>query len=312
MKQFKKNRIFELAQLGLPYIPAALGKFYPFLAIIYVLLGPVITSAIAAIPIAIVFIISGSTHVDLQAIMGSSVGMTGLMLVGFLPIYLLVWGWLRVFEHRPLWTIGMERKEWLSKYLRGALVGSVMISAAVGLPAIFGYIQLQGNSSGVSVATMGALILFMGWVVQGAAEEVLFRGFLLQIIGSRFGVIAGVLVTSILFALLHIFNASLGVIALINLMLFGVFAAFYTLWEGSLWGVFAVHSFWNWVQGNLFGMEVSGLPVRLEALIDLKEVGPDWFTGGAFGPEGGIAVTLLLLAGIAVLWLLESRKQSES
>ncbi len=312
MKQFKKNRIFELAQLGLPYIPAALGKFYPFLAIIYVLLGPVITSAIAAIPIAIVFIISGSTHVDLQAIMGSSVGMTGLMLVGFLPIYLLVWGWLRVFEHRPLWTIGMERKEWLSKYLRGALVGSVMISAAVGLPAMFGYIQLQGNSSGVSVATMGALILFMGWVVQGAAEEVLFRGFLLQIIGSRFGVIAGVLVTSILFALLHIFNASLGVIALINLMLFGVFAAFYTLWEGSLWGVFAVHSFWNWVQGNLFGMEVSGLPVRLEALIDLKEVGPDWFTGGAFGPEGGIAVTLLLLAGIAVLWLLESRKQSES
>lgn len=312
MKQFKKNRIFELAQLGLPYIPAALGKFYPFLAIIYVLLGPVITSAIAAIPIAIVFIISGSTHVDLQAIMGSSVGMTGLMLVGFLPIYLLVWGWLRVFEHRPLWTIGMERKEWLSKYLRGALVGSVMISAAVGLPAMFGYIQLQGNSSGVSVATMGALILFIGWVVQGAAEEVLFRGFLLQIIGSRFGVIAGVLVTSILFALLHIFNASLGVIALINLMLFGVFAAFYTLWEGSLWGVFAVHSFWNWVQGNLFGMEVSGLPVRLEALIDLKEVGPDWFTGGAFGPEGGIAVTLLLLAGIAVLWLLESRKQSES
>ncbi len=312
MKQFEKNRIFELAQLGLPYIPAALGKFYPFLAIIYVLLGPVITSAIAAIPIATVFIISGSTHVDLQAIMGSSVGMTGLMLVGFLPIYLLVWGWLRVFEHRPLWTIGMERKEWLSKYLRGALVGSVMISAAVGLPAMFGYIQLQGNSSGVSVATMGALILFMGWVVQGAAEEVLFRGFLLQIIGSRFGVIAGVLVTSILFALLHIFNASLGVIALINLMLFGVFAAFYTLWEGSLWGVFAVHSFWNWVQGNLFGMEVSGLPVRLEALIDLKEVGPDWFTGGAFGPEGGIAVTLLLLAGIAVLWLLESRKQSES
>lgn len=312
MKQFEKNRIFELAQLGLPHIPAVLGKFYPFLAIIYVLLGPVITSAIAAIPIAIVFIISGSTHVDLQAIMGSSVGMTGLMLVGFLPIYLLVWGWLRVFEHRPLWTIGMERKEWLSKYLRGALVGSVMISAAVGLPAMFGYIQLQGNSSGVSVATMGALILFMGWVVQGAAEEVLFRGFLLQIIGSRFGVIAGVLVTSILFALLHIFNASLGVIALINLMLFGVFAAFYTLWEGSLWGVFAVHSFWNWVQGNLFGMEVSGLPVRLEALIDLKEVGPDWFTGGAFGPEGGIAVTLLLLAGIAVLWLLESRKQSES
>ena len=122
----------------------------------------------------------------------------------------------------------------------------------------------------------------------------------------------GVLVTSILFALLHIFNANLGLIALFNLMLFGVFAAFYAMREGSLWGVFAVHSFWNWVQGNLFGMEVSGLPVRLEALIDLKEIGPDWFTGGAFGPEGGIAVTLLLLAGVIVLWLLEGRNRNVS
>jgi len=182
----------------------------------------------------------------------------------------------------------------------------------VGLPAILGYIQVEAGGSGVGAAIMGALILLLGWLVQGAAEEVLFRGFLLQVIGSRFGVLAGVLITSILFALLHIFNANLGMIAILNLVLFGVFVAFYALQEGSLWGVFAVHSFWNWVQGNLFGMEVSGIPVRLEALIDLQEVGPDWLTGGAFGPEGGIAVTLLLLAGVVVLWLLESRNHSES
>ena len=312
MVMFEKNRLFELAQMGLPNIPAPLVKVYPFLAVIYVLLGPLVTSAIVSIPLVIFLILFGSTQVDVHAMLGSSVGMTVLMLVGFTPIYILIWGWLRLFEHRPFWTIGMEREGLWRKYLRGALVGSLMISAAVGLPAIFGYIQVQEAVPGAGAAITGGVILLLGWVVQGAAEEVLFRGFLLQILGSRFGVIVGVLATSILFALLHIFNANLGLIAFLNLALFGVFTSFYAMREGSLWGVFAVHSFWNWVQGNLFGMEVSGIPVRLEALIDLQEVGPDWLTGGAFGPEGGIAVTLWLCGGIIVLWVLEHRNRSIS
>jgi hypothetical protein len=110
-----------------------------------------------------------------------------------------------------------------------------------------------------------------------------------------------VLVSALLFASLHIFNLNINLVAFINLALFGVFAALYATREGSLWGIFALHSAWNWAQSNLFGMEVSGLPVRLGALINLKETGPDWLTGGAFGPEGGVVVTLVLLVGIVLL-----------
>jgi hypothetical protein len=150
--------------------------------------------------------------------------------------------------------------------------------------------------------TTSALVLLLGWMVQGAAEEVLFRGFLFQIIGVRMGLFSGILVSSVLFALLHIFNGkSIGWLALVNLTLFAVFAVLYALREGGLWGIFALHTTWNWAQANLFGMEVSGLPFHLTPALNLKEVGPDWVTGGAFGPEGGLAVTLVLFAGLLAL-----------
>ena len=150
-------------------------------------------------------------------------------------------------------------------------------------------------------ALMSALILLLGWMVQGAAEEVLFRGLLFQILGIRWGLKPAVLISAVLFALLHIFNMNINLLAFTNLALFGVFAALYAVREGSLWGVFALHSAWNWAQSNLFGMEVSGLPTRLGALINMEETGPDWLTGGAFGPEAGVVVSIVLAAGILLV-----------
>ena len=73
-------------------------------------------------------------------------------------------------------------------------------------------------------------------------------------------------------------------------------------------GHLAIHSIWNWAQGNLFGFEVSGLNLQSSILIDLMEDGPNWITGGLFGPEGGIAVTLMLLVAMLLLLLWSRRK----
>jgi hypothetical protein len=275
--------------------------------LIYALVAPLLTSAIVSIPLALYFILSGQSQIETTTLLSSSLGFTILLLLGFGPIFILVWAWLWLFERRPWWTIGMERKGWLLKYLRGALLGVLMIAIAVGLSIAFGFVALEGSGIEIGVAISGSMLLLSGWIVQGAAEEALFRGFLLPILGVRYGLVAGVLTSSLLFALLHIFNANLGLLAVLNLTLFGTFAALYAIKEGSLWGVFAVHSLWNWTQGNLFGMQVSGLPVQLDAIFKLKETGPDWFTGGAFGPEGGIAVSLVLVVGILALWLLIRR-----
>ena len=299
----QNNHLFELARLSKRSFSPRFDKIYPALSLFYALVAPLVTSAIVSIPLAVYFILSGNGQLDATKILSSNLGFTILLLLGFGPIFILIWAWLWLFERRPIWTIGMERKGWLLKYLRGALLGIFMIATAVGLSMAFGFVSLEGSGIEIGVALSGSMLLLVGWIVQGAAEEALFRGFLLPILGSRYGVVTGVLTSSALFALLHIFNANLSLLAVLNLMLFGMFAAFYALKEGGLWGVFAVHSLWNWAQGNLFGMEVSGLPVQLDAIFKLKEAGPDWFTGGAFGPEGGIAVTIVLLAGMIALWV---------
>jgi membrane protease YdiL (CAAX protease family) len=197
----------------------------------------------------------------------------------------------------------LERNGVLKKYSRGAIVGVFMIAVPIGLLAMGGFLQFESDPGAWEgwAAVPGVLILLVGWLVQGAAEETLTRGFLLPIFGIRFNPFWGVLVSSGLFASLHLFNSHLNGIAMINLFLFGVFASIYAMQEGSLWGVFAIHSLWNWTQGNLFGLEVSGSKFGATTLLNLKETGPDLLTGGAFGPEGGIAVTLVLIAGCVFL-----------
>jgi membrane protease YdiL (CAAX protease family) len=168
-----------------------------------------------------------------------------------------------------------------------------------------GYVAFEESHQPTGLMFLGGiLIVLVGWTVQGAAEEVLTRGFLLPVISVRYGVVAGIALSSLLFTALHLLNANLSWLALLNLFLFGVFASLYALQEGGLWGVCALHGVWNWAQGNLYGLAVSGGDAHTATLINLKEVGPDWLTGGAFGPEGGLAVTLVLVVGCAVIgWM---------
>jgi len=91
------------------------------------------------------------------------------------------------------------------------------------------------------------------------------------------------------------------VLAMGNLFLFGVFAALYALREGRVWGVFGMHAAWNWMQGNVLGLSVSGAPPVGGTWIRLVDAGPVWLTGGAFGPEGGLAVSAVLVVGVFLL-----------
>jgi len=232
------------------------------------------------------------------------------LILAFGPIFLILWGWLAWVEKRPLWSIGMEWNGAWQKYLRGALVGLLMFAGSIGISAALGYIAFEdGNPQRQGVAALGGVLLvLLGWVVQGSAEEAVTRGWLLPSIGARYTPLLGVIISSLTFAVFHSLNPNLSPIALLNLFLFGVFTAFYALYEGGLWGVFSLHTVWNWAQGNLFGFEVSGGAAPGGTLFNLMEVGPDVVTGGAFGPEGGLAVTTVLVFSCAVVWWLARQK----
>jgi hypothetical protein len=236
---------------------------------------------------------------------------TGALIAGATGgVFVLLWAWLKWFEKRPFHTLGFERAGWALKYARGFAVGLGMLAASVGLSAAFGYVAAEPEAPGVALVpglAAGVLAVLMGWLVQGASEEALTRGWLMGVIGARYRPWAGVLVSSLAFAGLHGLNPNVGPVALLNLFLFGVFSALYALREGGLWGVCAEHAAWNWAQGNVLGFEVSGAARAGPILLDLKENGPDLVTGGAFGPEGGLAVTAVLVVVIAALALWPAR-----
>jgi len=314
------NQLFVLARQGSLNIPKFKSKslqeiwefLYPLFVFFYAGLTPLLSS-FCSIPVLVMniarerfspSIINNPTEFD------SPLVASMFLVFSFFPIFLFVWGWLVVFERRMFWTTGLERNGILIKYSRGALVGFIMITIPIALLAMGGLLQFESDPAAWEgwSAVPGVLILLFGWLVQGAAEETLTRGFLLPIFGIRFNPFWGVFISSGLFASLHLFNANLNWIAMINLFLFGVFACIYAMQEGSLWGVFAIHSLWNWAQGNLFGLEVSGSKFGATTLFNLKEVGPDLLTGGAFGPEGGFAVTMVLIAGCVFVYYMAIRK----
>ena len=315
------NRLLQLAKSGyrLPeswqkYAPA-LDKIYPVialvLAVVFIFVAQIGGGIAAFIVLTPLSLWRYGHFPSPESLLTPETGLESaiLLIFTFGPIFLIVWGWIFLFEKRAPWTIGLERRYALRNYLRGLLIGLAMFGAATGILAALGYVAFeQGDPRKQGIAALGSvLIILAGWVVQGAAEETLVRGWLLPVIGSRYTAAAGVLLSSALFAALHLRNPGISPVAVLNLFLFGVFASLFALREGGLWGIFGIHAAWNWAQGNLLGFEVSGNPVS-STLINLMEVGPDSITGGVFGPEGGLAVTAVLLISGALLFLVKNEE----
>jgi len=307
-----ETHLLQLARRGKPRLSPGLDRWlYPWLSLFYALISPIIVGILVAVPLVFIFMLGGYSLDSLTSeISGVPAGpgnfiITLYLLLSFFPIYFLIWAWILLFERRHLWTVGFEWQGALWKYLRGFLFGLLLIVASVVMAAFTGLefdtlLARTSDPGGMLLGLAGIAIILIGWIVQGAAEEVLTRGFLLPIFGVRYGIPIAILVSSILFSALHLFNDHLSWIALLNLALFGVFACLYALREGGLWGICALHTSWNWAQGNLLGFPVSGTSSG-SSLLSLTLTGPDWWAGGPFGPEGGFAVSLVLILGCAAL-----------
>jgi membrane protease YdiL (CAAX protease family) len=230
------------------------------------------------------------------------------LILSFLGIYLLLWGWVRFFEKRPFSSLGFEGSDGWLKFGRGFLVGAFLFAIPVLGMVLLGYYTSDPNYT-FNLNIVGTICLvLLGWLIQGPAEELLFRGWVLPVTAARYRPLIGIGVSALLFSLLHLSNPNVSVIAVLNLFLFGLFAALYSLAEEGIWGICGLHAVWNWVQGNIFGLEVSGLRPPGGSLLILEERGPDLITGGAFGPEGGLMITLALtVASSFLIWLSRRR-----
>ena len=231
--------------------------------------------------------------------MVNSDSVTLLMLFANLAMIGVVMLFCKALQKRKMNTLGFVKKNLGREYLKGLGFGFLLFSAAVLICVVTGTLKIEGISPGF---TPGIFLLFaLGFLIQGMAEEVLCRGYFLVSCARRHSLWAAVLANSLLFAALHLANDGISPLAFVNLTLFGVFASVYFIKSGNIWGVGALHSIWNLAQGNIYGIRVSGIVTECSVFASAPSEGGFLLNGGAFGLEGGLAVTIVLLAGTCFL-----------
>jgi CAAX protease family protein len=136
------------------------------------------------------------------------------------------------------------------------------------------------------------------------AEELLSRGYILSVLSKWWGWPWAIATTSIAFGALHIRNpgANLESIALVTIA--GVFLGSIVYGTRSLYAAWAAHFAWNWTMAVAFHVAVSGLPLESPGY-RYVDAGPNWATGGSWGPEGGVPAALTMIAGS--VWLFSRR-----
>ena len=244
-----------------------------------------------------------------QRLMESDGYMIG-MLLSDIVMMLIVFLFCRFIQKRKLRTLGFIKKGMLKEYALGMLLGFAFFSVCVLLGVLFGGLKIEGISSEFSIGIFVAYLL--GYMVQGMTEEVLCRGYFLGSYARRYPVYAAVLANSLLFASLHLLNSGISVLAFINITLFGIFASIYFIRRGSIWGIGAFHSIWNLVQGNFYGIKVSGTPVGNTLFTTQAIAGKSLWNGGDFGMEGSLICTIVLTCGIIFLYTRKNKDAVEA
>lgn len=242
-------------------------------------------------------VISDTKATEMLSSMFLDPGNTYIMLLSTGLGTLVILFFCRIVEGRKLRTIGFKAKDGLVQYLIGLVVGFAMFSAVTGLAWLMGGLTWHGYAGG-SVSAL--LLVLLGFGIQGMSEEVMCRGYLMTTVLRHYPVWLAVGVNSVIFGLLHAFNNGFSLFALFNLILFAVTASLYVLRTDNLWGACAIHSIWNFAQGNFYGLPVSGIDSG-DTIFSMSLSGGAWANGGAFGLEASVPTTIVLLAVCAVL-----------
>lgn len=211
---------------------------------------------------------------------------------------MLVYAWVvRRTEHRPPTEVAARSAA--AGLGLGLLIGAAMCAAVIVNIALLDGYRVDGPGS---VALLG----FMA--AAAVTEELLFRGVLFRIIEERAGTYLVLVVTGVLFGASHLLNphpslwGAVSIAISAGFMLAACYAATRTLWVPI-----GLHFGWNFALGGVVGAEVSGNDTPPGLLTSVFS-GPEWLTGGGFGPEASVYTpTFGLLLTIVFLWVAHRR-----
>jgi membrane protease YdiL (CAAX protease family) len=223
--------------------------------------------------------------------------------VTYVALTLATWITLRFVDKRPFHSIGLSfHNRWGKELFQGILLGAGMMTTIVIIFFAGGMITIEFRD----LEAQQILLIFLNsaslFIIVGYGEELLFRGYLLQIFAEGTNRAVAALTISLLFAYAHSRNPNVSLFGLINVGLAGLWLSIAYFKTNTLWLPIGLHISWNFFQGFVYSLPVSGTTSDKEQIGKAVVNGPEWLTGGSFGPEGGALATLMLIISIAVIY----------
>jgi hypothetical protein len=202
----------------------------------------------------------------------------------------------------------------------GLLLGAILMVFIFLMELTFGWVEVTGyfQPSNLNNSIWFVLVIsLIHYISVGIYEEMLSRGYHLRnlaeglnfkAVGPKMSLLAAYLISSSIFGILHIGNPNSSLVSTLNIILAGLFLGLGFVLTGELAIPIGLHITWNFFQGNVFGFPVSGTNSG-GSMIQIAQSGPQWMTGGAFGPEAGVVGILAILIGCAltVLYIKQTR-----
>ena len=200
-------------------------------------------------------------------------------------------------------SLGFGLKDVKEESLMGLSLGLVMMAAGFLLLLSLREISWEGTNPD-AVKLVLSLVLF---IAVGFTEELIFRGYILNNLMRSMNRYVALVVSSILFSLVHMGNDNFNVISFVSILFAGLLLGLPYIFTKSLWLPVTLHFSWNFFQGTIFGFNVSGNTEY--ALINQSRNADTLLNGGKFGFEGSILSIIFVALAITFLWVYYRRKE---
>ena len=251
-----------------------------------------ICSSLGAIP----FVITGTITPEMMEMSASalfnSIGvnmMFAFMLFQFIGALFAIFIFRKFVDRRSFISLGFELSHHKADAMKGLVWGAALISVGFLALYIFDFISIIETDFG-AIQWLSYLAFF---AVVAFNEEILVRGYILTNLMASMNKYWALIVSALLFSVMHLANDNTSLISTVNLFLAGIMLGMYTIHKRNLWFPIAMHFTWNFFQGPLLGFEVSG--TKMDSVISQQVSGNALITGGEFGFEGSLLLTVMMI-----------------
>lgn len=208
---------------------------------------------------------------------------------------------LRWVDKRPYDLLGLNfSRSTIKEFMSGCAIGASTLIIVVFVLFVLGFLKISWH--GINTVILKSIFIYGLVFIGGASiEELANRGYIFQALSEGTRPWIALFSTSFIFSAFHLFNSHMTAASMLFLFIHGILYATAYLKTRSLWTAIGVHWAWNWMQGPIFGVPVSGSDIS-KSLFTAQPHGLKIFSGGQFGIEGSILTSLISIVIIVFVW----------